>query len=414
MNQAIPGKKESKLPLLLIFLTVFIDLVGFGIIIPLLPIFAEKFGASGLQVGLLLMSYSLMQFFFAPLWGRLSDKVGRRPMLLLSLLASAAGFTIWGFAGSLTMLFISRIVAGIGNANLAVAQAYIADVTTAENRAKGMGIVGAAFGLGFVLGPAIGGLCAHLQPGYNLAGFVAAGFSLLDLVLTFFLLPEPEKRSQAGKERFVFKPGFYFRTLFNERLRLSFAIFFISTFAFANMEATLVLLTEHKFGFSPAQNGWLFAFIGLVMVITQGGLIGRLSKKYGEARLISAGALIVAAGLLLTPSTDLTWMLYLAVALLAVGSGITTPSNQSIISKLAPTEEIGGVMGVGQSLSTLGRILGPVIGGASFQYLGMGSPYVIGAAGMVLAFVLSLMLPKEKTPLATTTRACQPEPSGAQ
>jgi len=409
MNKQSPN---SKMPLLLIFFTVFIDLVGFGIIIPLLPVYAEKFGADGLQVGLLLMSYSLMQFFFAPLWGRLSDKVGRRPMLLMSLLASAAGFTLWGLAGSLTMLFISRIVAGIGNANLAVAQAYIADITTPENRAKGMGVVGAAFGLGFVLGPAIGGLCSHFEPGYSLAGFVAAGFSLLDLILTFFFLPEPPKRSTAGQERFVFKPGFYFRTLFNEKLRLSFAIFFISTFAFANMEATLVLLTEHKFGFNAAQNGWLFTFIGFIMVLTQGGLIGRLSKKYGESRLISAGCVIVALGLFLTPLTQMTTVLYLACALLAIGSGITTPSNQSMISKLSPAEEVGGVMGVGQSLSTLGRILGPVVGGAAFQYLGMSSPYVIGAAFMLTAFALSLMLPKTALPTSAPNR--QPEPSNAQ
>lgn len=396
--------KTSKFALLLIFFTVFIDLIGFGIIIPLLPTFAEKFGAGGFTVGLLLMSYSLMQFFFAPIWGRLSDNVGRRPILLLSLSASAAGYLIWGFADALWMLFLSRIVAGLGNANIAVAQAYIADVTTAENRAKGMGLVGAAFGLGFVLGPAIGAFCVG-GDAIHTAGFLAAGFSLLDLVLTFFCLPEPERRSQAGHERFVLRPEFYWQTLTNDKLRVSLAIFFISTFAFANMEATLVLLTEHKYGFTAQQNGLMFAYIGLIMVFVQGGLIGRLSKRFGEQKLVFLGSLLVVAGLLGTPASASAAVLYAALALLALGSGMNTPANQSILSKLAPQEEVGGVMGVGQSLSTLGRILGPVAGGAAFQFMGMESPYFIGAGAMALACVLALLLPRAEPGEAV---ACAP------
>lgn len=394
--------KTSKFALLLIFFTVFIDLIGFGIIIPLLPTFAEKFGAGGFMVGLLLMSYSLMQFLFTPIWGRLSDNAGRRPILLVSLSASAAGYLIWGFADSLPMLFLSRMVAGFGNANIAVAQAYIADVTTAENRAKGMGLVGAAFGLGFVLGPAIGAFCVG-SDAIHTAGFLAAGFSLLDLVLTLFFLPEPERRSQAGHERFVMRPDFYWQVLTNERLRVSLAIFFISTFAFANMEATLVLLTEHKYGFTAQQNGLMFAYIGLIMVIVQGGLIGWLSKRFGERKLVLLGSLLVALGLLATPASASAAILYVALALLALGSGMNTPANQSILSKLAPKEDVGGIMGVGQSLSTLGRILGPVAGGAAFQFLGMESPYLIGAAAMTVACVLALLLPRadsEQQPVA--------------
>jgi MFS transporter, DHA1 family, tetracycline resistance protein len=389
--------KSGKLPLLLIFLTVFIDLIGFGIIIPILPTYAEKFSADPLTVGLLLMSYSLMQFFFTPIWGRLSDNVGRRPILLLSLAASALGYLIWGFAGSLTMLFVSRVVAGTGNANIAVAQAYIADITTPENRAKGMGLIGAAFGLGFVLGPAIGGLCAHFG-GVQIVGFVAAGFSLVDLVLTYFCLPEPEKRSRAGHDRFQLEPSFYARTLTSPQLRVPMLIFFISTFAFSNMEATLVLLTEKRFSFNQADNSWMFTFIGFILVMVQGGMIGRLSRKYGEKALIIAGTFIVATGLVLTGESASVGMLYFAVALLALGSGINTPSNQSILSKLSDPAEVGGVMGVGQSLSTLGRILGPVAGGAAFQYFGQSSPYYIGAACMLIACLLSFALPKAPEP----------------
>lgn len=387
-------KKTSKLPLLLIFLTVFIDLIGFGIIIPLLPLFAEKFGASGLTVGLLLMSYSLMQFLFTPFWGRLSDNIGRRPVLLISLAASAVGYAIWGFANTLELLFVSRIIAGFGNANLAVAQAYIADITTPENRAKGMGLVGAAFGLGFVVGPAIGGFCTHFGMGLNSVGYVAAAFSLIDLVLTAWKLPEPNTRTKAGHERFQTDPGFYIRTLTDRKLALPLAIFFISTFAFSNMEATLVLLTERFFGFNVAQNSWMFLYIGFIMVFVQGGMIGRLSKKYGEAPLVTVGTALVAVGLLLTPATHNLGVLAGALALLAIGSGINTPSNQSILSKLADPTKVGGVMGVGQSVSTLGRILGPVVGGFMFDKYGPGSPYVVGASCMAVAFLLSLKLPK--------------------
>jgi MFS family permease len=396
--------KPSKLPLLLIFLTVFIDLIGFGIVIPLMPLLAEKYGSSlpfgaaggspGLTVGLLLMSYSLMQLIFTPFWGRLSDNIGRRPVLLISLTASAIGYVIWGLADSLTMLFVSRLVAGFGNANLAVAQAYIADITTPENRAKGMGLVGAAFGLGFVFGPAIGGACTHFGMSLNTIGFVAAGFSILDLILTAAKLPEPKERTQAGHERFQLDPGFYLRTLTDRKLSLPLAIFFISTFAFSNMEATLVLLTERYFGFTVAQNSWMFLYIGLIMVFVQGGLIGRLSKKFGEAPMVSIGTALIAIGLLLTPVTRSLGVLAAGLALLAVGSGINTPANQSILSKLADPAKVGGVMGVGQSISTLGRILGPLAGGYLFDKFGPESPYVLGAAAMGLAFLLSFGLPK--------------------
>jgi MFS family permease len=401
LGQGTP--KAGKLSLLLIFLTVFIDLIGFGIIIPVLPTYAQALHASDMMVGLLIASYSLMQFLFMPFWGRVSDRVGRRPILLLSLCASFIGYLIWGFSATLPLLFLSRLVAGAGNANIAVAQAYVADVTTAENRAKGMGLIGAAFGLGFVLGPAIGGFC--VGHGLQTIGFVAAGFSLVDLILTFFFLPEPPKLSHAGAERFSLDPNFYWKTISHKDLTLSLAIFLISTFAFANMEATIVLLTNQKFGFTPFQNSMMFTYIGVLICLVQGGMIHRLSKKYGEKKLIAVGTLLVAAGLLLTPATNNIFVLYGALFLLAIGSGINMPSNQSLLSKLAPADQLGGVMGIGQSLSTLGRIIGPAVGGAAFQYMGISSPYVIGALGMVLAFLLSLKLPQTETGQTPTTKS---------
>jgi MFS family permease len=285
-------------------------------------------------------------------------------------------------------------VAGFGNANIAVAQAYISDVTSLEDRAKGMGLVGAAFGLGFVIGPAIGCGLSAMGMGLSSLGFVAFAFSLLDLILTAFLLPEPEKRSNAGNERFGISPKFFFDVLLNARLKVSLAIFFISTFAFANMEATLILLTNKIFKFNDVQNMLMFLYIGVLMVFVQGGLIHRLNKKYGEKKLIIIGTALIAIGLVFTPVSANPVVLYIALAILALGSGINTPANQSMLSKLAPSDTAGGVLGVGQSLSTLGRIAGPIVGCYVFETMGSQSPYMIGAAAMVIAFALGFMLPE--------------------
>jgi MFS family permease len=401
-------KYKMHMSLGLMFMTVFIDLIGFGIIIPVLPLYAKQFGADGLTVGLLLMSYSLMQFFFAPFWGRLSDKVGRRRILLISLTASCLGYLIWGFSGSLISLFAARIVAGIGNANLPVAQAYVADVTPEEYRAQGMGMIGAAFGLGFVLGPAIGGVATVLGLHPNALGFIAAFFSLADLVFTAWKLPEPAVHKGKAHNIFELGAGFYFKTLFNPKLLSPLLILFISTFAFANMETTLVLLTSKFYGYTIAQNSWMFVYIGVLMVLVQGGLIRRLSKTVPEKPLITIGTALIAVGLLLTPASHSVAVLYLALALLAIGSGINSPSSLSLVSKLANKPEVGGVMGVGQSLSTLGRILGPVVGGFVWDKLGPASPYAVGAVCMGLACLMSFGLPLTKTQADVAAAAGEP------
>jgi len=387
-------KYKMHLALGLMFLTVFIDLIGFGIIIPLMPLYAKEFGATGLEVGLLLTSYSLMQFFFAPMWGRLSDKIGRRPVLLISLATSAIGYTIWGFSHSLAMLFLSRIVAGFGNANLAVAQAYIADVTPPEYRSQGMGMIGAAFGLGFVLGPAIAGIGCHFGLHPNALGFIAAAFSVVDLIFTAIALPEPKIRSGRAHNIFALGAQTCMRTVSNKRIAGALFIIFISTFAFANMETTLVLLTNKYFHFDLMQNSYLFVGLGLVMVLIQGGLIRRIGKKYQDASLIGVGAALMTAGLLLTPATHSLLVLCFALLILATGSGINNPASTSLLSKLSPEEETGGVMGVGQSMSTLGRIFGPIAGGGLFDACGASSPYWLGASCMFVACLLSFRLPR--------------------
>ncbi len=377
----------------LMFLTMFIDLIGFGIIIPLLPLYARDFGANAFLVGLLLMSYSLMQFFFAPMWGRLSDKIGRRPVLLISLCTSVIGYTIWAMSDSLAMLFVSRIIAGLGNANLAVAQAFMADVTPENERSRGMGMIGAAFGLGFVLGPAIAGIAISCGVHPGRLGFVAAIFSIIDLAFTFIYLPEPKRRKQNEHNAFSFGPGFYFRTLANKRFSLSLLIMFISTFAFANLETTLVLLTSEYFNFKMVDNSYLFTGLGLIMALVQGGLIRRIGKKYPDSYLISAGTALIALGLVLTPATHCLPILCLSLLIVATGSGINNPSNSSLLSKLSVREETGGVMGIGQSMTTLGRILGPPAGGYLFDTMGASSPYWLGAGCMLIAFLLSFRLP---------------------
>jgi MFS family permease len=410
-EESTPVKKGKPL-LLLLFFTVFIDLVGFGLIIPVMPTLAREYGASKTEVGLLIASYSLMQFLFTPFWGKLSDKVGRRPILLISLAASALGYIIWGFAGSLWMLIASRVVAGIGNANIAVAQAYVADVTTDETRSKGMGAIFAGFGLGFVMGPALGGLftskwlgsffathgmTAFAEHPLQVIGFVAAFFSLLDLVCTAIFLPEPEKRGSAGVDRYGQGRHFIIETIQDPRLQPSLLIFFISTFAFANMEATLVLLTMDKFGYGPQQNSLMFTYVGLLICLVQGGFIHHLYKIFGEKKLVTFGTATIGIGLLMCPFGASQIFLYVALAVLAIGSGINTPANQSMLSKLANREKMGAVLGVGQSLATLGRILGPAIGCLAYDRLGMQSPYVIGALSMVVALLFSLKVPPLQT-----------------
>lgn len=387
-------KYKMHMALGLMFLTVFIDLIGFGIVIPLLPLWAKHYGADGFTIGLLMMSYSLMQFFFAPMWGRLSDKIGRRPVLLISLAVSAIGYTIWGFSDSLWMLFASRIVAGFGNANLAVAQAYVADVTPEDYRSQGMGMIGAAFGLGFTLGPAIAGIASHFGVHPNTLGFFAAFFSAVDLIFTYFCLPEPENRQGKAHNPFADHGQLFVKTLTNAKLQLSLFIIFVSTFAFANMETTLVLLTTKYFNFTIVENSYLFAGLGVVLIFVQGFLIRKFAKKFADAFLISVGTALVGVGLLLTPATHNVAILCTALAIMATGSGINNPANNSLLSKLAPKDQTGGVMGVGQSISTLGRILGPVVGGALFDRMGPASPYVLGASFMLVAFLVSFKLPR--------------------
>jgi DHA1 family tetracycline resistance protein-like MFS transporter len=387
----------------ILFLIVFVDLVGFGVIIPLLPFYGIHFGASPAEVTWMMASYSLAQFVFSPLLGRLSDRFGRRPVLLISLAISVLSYLWLGFANALWMLFAARLISGAGAGNIAAAQAYISDVTTPETRAKGMGMIGAAFGLGFTIGPALGGLVAGSEPsGEALArpAFLAAALSLLAFFLASLWLKEslpPEARKATARpSRWRLARDLWTR----HNLRQLILLLFITISAFAGMETTFALWANSTFGWGPAQVGGIFLYVGVVLVVTQGVLIGRLSKRFGEARLVTAGAAMIALGLIGLPLALALWRLLIVNALLALGMGLLNPSLTSLISQQADVDERGGVLGVSQSASSLARILGPAIAGPLFEGFGRDAPYLVGALIMAGVTALAMRVPRGKSAAA--------------
>jgi multidrug resistance protein len=379
-------------PLAVLGLTVFLDLLGFGLIIPLQPLFAEHLGASGLEVGLLMTTYSAMQFVFAPVWGRISDRIGRRPVLLVSIGASVLAMLLFAAAHQLWILFAARTFAGIANANLGTAQAYIADVTPPEKRARGMGMIGAAFGMGFVLGPAFGGLLFHF--GWSAPALGAAALSLVNLVLAFFLLPESlpkEHRARAAAQR-VSRLATFKASLAHPLLPFLFALFFLTTLGFSQLEATFSLYTQKRFGFGVTANGYLFGFIGVVLAVVQGGLVHPLQKRIGEPALLVAGTALLAAGLFFLPAAGTLSGLLVVLGVLAAGHGIQAPALSSLVSKQAEPHRLGGVMGANQSMGSLARILGPIAAGSAFDLAGEAAPFHVAGVVLLGAVVLTVVI----------------------
>jgi len=373
-------------PLVIIFLTVFIDLLGFGIIIPLLPFYAESFGATAFMVGLLSTSFSLMQFMFSPIWGRLSDRIGRRPIILLGLAGSCASYMVMAMASSLAVVFLGRIVGGIAGANIPTAQAYIADVTAPENRAKGMGLVGAAFGLGFIFGPAIGGILSHLGPSAPM--WSASALCGANLVAAYFLLPESRSGDTARKT--LGRIEAVRRAMADRRLVLLLALYFIVTAAFSGFEATFALFSERRFGFTVATIGYLFAFIGGTLALVQGLLVGRVVKRVGEPRLIPVAIAVIGLGIGLVPFAWTVPALLVAVGTLAVGMGFNGPALSAMVSRLTHADDQGGMLGLASSLASLGRVVGPAWGGFLFDAWGMTTPYLSAAALMFVAVAVAV------------------------
>lgn len=374
-------------PLMIVFLTVLIDLIGFGIVLPILPLWAETFGASPFEIGFLAASYSLMQVVFAPLWGRLSDRVGRRPVILVTLAGSAVSSLLIGLANSLLILFVARILNGISGASYAAAQAYVADVTTREERAKGMGMIGAAFGLGFILGPAIGaGLSAVDQ---SAPFFFAAGLAAVNFALAWARLPESRKPGPVAPR--VPRVEQFRRAFASRELGPLIGLSFVATFAFVGMESTFALLGDRRFGYDAVDMGLLFVVIGLAAAVSQGALVGRLVATHGERQVMLWGLAGTAAGLALMAAAQDLWLLLIALVLLGLASGLAFATLSALVSHAAPDDEQGGILGLAASTSGVARIVGPVTAGALFDYVTPGAPLALGAVlmGLCLAFALA-------------------------
>jgi MFS transporter, DHA1 family, tetracycline resistance protein len=398
-------------PLIVIFTTVFIDLVGFGIVIPVLPFYAEGtiFNATPRTVGLLFASYSIMQLIFSPVLGSLSDKYGRRPVLLLSIIGTGIGFLVLGFAKTLFMLFVGRILDGITGGNISTAQAYIADITTKENRAKGMGLIGAAFGLGFIFGPAIGGILSRW--GIQVPFLFAAAMCFANAVLLYFTLPETVTAEHAVKNRAAGGRGLQhvLNALKQPRLAFVLMIYFLFIVAFSIMTTSFSLYTMFRFGYDAQHTGYLFAYVGLIAVIIQGGLIGRLVKRFGELRLVIFGAFCFALSLFAVPfvgpAAGGLAALLVGGGVFSMGNSLATPALTSLASKSVDAAEQGVILGVTQSVASLARAVGPflaaVLINSSIAHLGAdGLPHYMsdrslfvtfwtGAAIMCIAFILA-------------------------
>lgn len=387
-----PDKKQ----LTTIFLVIFIDLLGFGLIIPIVPFYLDKFVGDPNQIGktfaAMITGYSLMQFIFNPIWGRLSDRIGRRPILLFSLGGTAVTHLFFALSQRLELLFLARILTGMFAATVPTAMAYISDVTSEENRAKGMGLVGAAFGLGFILGPAAGGILSDIG-GITLPLYGASLLSLCAFAFAFFTLKESldfNNKSEGDYRRFNLAN--LYRALRHPQIGLLFLIFFIVTTSFANLETLFALYVEKLFSFSSKQTGYFFALIGIVSAVTQGVFIGKLAKRYGEKRLVTAGTLLLGIAFILfvLPKTVFTFIP--VVIMIAFGLGLHNPSLAALVSKNADRSEQGGILGINQSFSALGRIAGPLWAGYFYDRFGPQVPFVSAGFLILLACLLSLRL----------------------
>src|SRR5262249_49647295 len=402
---------KTRSPLAIIFFTIFIDLVGFGIVIPVLPLYAERYGASEAVVGVLTAIYSVMQFMAAPVLGKWSDRVGRRPILMISLLGSSlgffimaiaprlpGGFALFGMSSVLVWLFLARTIDGISGGNISTAQAYIADVTPPENRSRGMGLIGAAFGLGFIFGPLIGGLMSNISaeaPFYFAGAMAAANATAL-----FFLLPESlsaEHRSRASSPARIAE---VFRASGDWHLKAVMATYFFATLAFAMMTVTYALFASQRFHFDARHTGYVFAFVGTLGALIQGGLLGRLVKLFGEKTLAVVGTAIFAASLFALPlSPTVAWLLITSTGI-SIGNSLVTPTLNGLASKSVSPAAQGRILGVMASVASLARIIGPALGGvllhrdARFQSVNPllygRTPYWTSGAIMLVALVLAL------------------------
>ena len=373
---------EKKRALPILFAVMFLVMVGFGIIIPVLPFYAEEIGASPTQLGLLMAVYSLMQLIFAPMWGRISDRIGRKPVIMIGILGLALSFFLMGISSALWMLFIARIIGGfLSSANMPTVMAYVADITTPEERGKGMGIIGAATGLGFVFGPAIGGVFSKIS--LHMPFFIAGASSILTFFLVWILLKESlteEARTQQNKEKVSFWKG-----LKGPSSILFFLQLFISL-SLSGLEATFAYFAAVRSGLGTVELGYIFMIMGLASAVVQGGLVGRMTKKYGEGPVIQIGIVVSAIGfsLILFVDSFITAAVFLTI--FGIGNGVIRPSVSALLTKTS-TSGYGNATGLLSSFDSLGRIIGPPLGGWLFS-ISIGMPYISGILLSLVALVL--------------------------
>jgi multidrug resistance protein len=383
--------------LFIIFITVFIDLLGFGVLIPILPTFASsEIGVSDFGIGALVAIYSLIQFLFNPIVGKFSDRVGRRPIILVSLLLTSISYVIFSFSTTFFALLMSRFLAGLGGSNIGTAQAYIADITDKENRAKGMGMIGAAFGLGFVFGPIIGGFLSHY--GYEYVGYASASFSFLAFLFALFMLPESvkEKKSLQGFSVKLFNFKDVSKIIKIPNIGIFVFLFFIIIFSVANIYGTFALLGNKYYGFTNRENGYLFGIMGIVSATIQGGLMKRISKSLSEKSILFLGIIFLMTGLFLIPfGINFTGVAFISI-IYAIGTGILQPSIVSFVSKYSPDDKQGMVLGFNSSMASLARVLGPLWGGFAFEFLGYEAPFITGAVFTFFTLVTTWYLIKTK------------------
>ncbi len=377
-------------PINIIMITVLIDMTGFGMIIPLIPFYAQRFASGASGIGFLLASFSMMQLIFSPLLGRISDNRGRKPVLLFSILTSVGSFILFTFANSYFVLLLSRIVAGLATEG-AVAQAYIADITTKENESSGIGKVGAAIGVGFILGPVIGGL---LSPyGIKAPGIAALILSIINLLFVFLYLPEPQRlTSSETKSGLLESLQGILEAVKEPLIGQVYIIFFIVTLAFAAIPVIVPLLTIEYFEFTAVEMSYVFIFIGLIQVTLQGFGIKKLVVKLGEEKLIILGPLLLCVGVLLTPILASIPGFGFATILVALGVGITNTAIPGFISLMTPPERQGSTLGVTQSIGSIARIFGPIISGFITELYGVQLPFYVSGALLLIPFILGCRL----------------------
>ena len=398
-----------------IFFTVLIDLIGFGIILPILPFYAQRFGAAGLGYGFIIGVFSLMQFVATALLGKLSDRIGRRPVLLTTMLVNAVGYTLFAFAGSYWVLFLSRVVSGFAGGNISAAQAYIADITTPAERSRGMGMVGAAFGIGFSLGPAIGGFSAHYL-GPSAPGLVAVGLSLANFVSAYFILPESLKHEYRVR-RPLFDLGHIGEAVARPKLRPLMIVWALTPVAFAGYTVALPLHASRVLHWTERDLAILFTIIGVTAAAVQGYFFGKIARRTGERALVIAGTFGMALSIAIVPYLPSSGLLYGWTFVLAFANSIFAPAATGLVSVYADPTEQGTVLGAAQAIAALGRTAGPPLIGTIYDVVNRNAAFFVAGAVMSLAGVAALRLaparhgePGHAPPAPPTPAVPLPEP----